>query len=193
MNLVNLGLPKSGTTTLHTALARSGLRSAHWKVKHRIVGRNLYHHHLAGRDPLTDLAEYDVITQADFISEHRSYWPQMDAALVHAIASHHPECRFLLLTRPVAKIADSIMRWRDLSDRLEALGAPGLPPGHAGEIDALTTWIDGHFRNVRRWFKDDPRFLELDIEDPEAPNRLGQFLRVEIAWWGMANTNAEAA
>lgn len=192
MELFNLGLPKSGTTTLHEALRRSGLRSAHWKVPRRIIGRNITTHFNAGRDPLTDLREYDAITQADYISDGLSFWPQMDIALLTALRAHHPECRLLLWTRAPAKVASSILRWHDLRQRLGTMGAPGLAPVDAGSEAALVAWIEGHYAQMRRHFGHLPDFMEIDVEDPGARDKLGAFLDRKITWWGKSNVNKAA-
>ena len=191
MRLLNLGMPKSGTTTLQTALERAGLRSAHWydRRSKRFVGRSMYRNYFAGRDPLADFVGFDAITQADYVNETFSYWPQMDHALLGEIRRHHPDCVFVLVTGDVSQIVSSFYRWNDLIDRLATTGAPGLPGQFARSPEAVTRWINGHYEAVRARFADSANFLEVDIEDLEVRAKIENALGLDLPWWGKANVN----
>jgi hypothetical protein len=65
MRAVVIGFPKSGTTTLQTALQRSGLRSAHWRWKGEPIGKLIYDGWFEDGDPFARLPGLDVITQMD--------------------------------------------------------------------------------------------------------------------------------
>lgn len=201
MKLFNLGLPKSGTTTMHKALEESGIKSAHWKFRKQtadgrpgtmgFVGRRMYADYLDGKDPLSSLQHYDAITQADVVKPPFSLWPQTDIALLKAVRARHPDCLFVLLTRDPKKIVSSMSRWKNMQGRLHALGAPGLPPDAAASMERLEQWVVDHFANMRAVFGDDPRFLEFDISDEDAADRLSAALDIEIKWWGVANVNTK--
>ncbi|PRY77329.1 hypothetical protein CLV80_106174 [Yoonia maritima] len=199
MRLFNLGLPKSGTTTLHTALVKSGLNSAHWKfrsadqgtkkITRRFVGEAIYSSYLTGGDPLAELTQFDAITQPDVIMPPLSLWPQMDVSVLSQVREHHPTCLFLMLTRSPEKVADSMLRWSDLHERLKKRRAPGLSNWHVSSREGLVAWISSHYDNMRDTFGSDKRFLEVDIADHDASEKLSHALGVEIKWWGKANVN----
>lgn len=198
MKVLNLGLPKSGTTTLHTALNKAGLKSAHWEVKPRrwnrlaqtqYVGVSIYKNYLDGRDPLAGLAGFDAVTQADLIVPPLSLWPQMDRSLLYRIREFHPDCLFLLLTRNPAQVADSIARWGDLHRRLVQMGAPGLGSKMAGSKSGLRDWISQHNAQIRDDFGKDPNFLELEVTDADGQGKLSERMGFKLPWWGVANTN----
>ena len=200
MKLFNLGLPKSGTTTLHTALEKAGIKSAHWEFyprmgiglrAHQFVGANIYRSYLRGADPLAGLKEWDAITQADQIVAPYSLWPQMDFPLMQRIREHHPDCLFLLLTRDPAKVANSIMRWGDMHKRFMDMGAPWLTPQMAQTEAGFQDWVEGHYDRTRTMFADDPHFLEVDIATPDIQGILSDRLSLDLPWWGTANTNTE--
>jgi hypothetical protein len=187
-----IGFPKSGTSTLQDAFTRSGLKSAHWRIKEGgYVGQLIYRSFLNGRDPLEKLADFDVIAQADVCvpGQKVNCWPQLDFSVLTAIRKHHPECVFILNRRPSQDIASSILRWNDFSKRLEQSDIPGLPRGYGTKAQHLVQWIDAHCEAARLVFKDDPNFLELDILDPEAPEKLGAAIKTPILWWGQSNVN----
>lgn len=200
MRLFNLGLPKSGTTTVHTALEKAGVKSAHWEFyprsgiglrSHQFVGANIYRSYLQNKDPLAGLKEWDAVTQADLVVAPFSLWPQMDQALLNRIREFHPDCLFLLLTRDPSKVANSIVRWGDMQKRFIAMGAPGLTSRMAQSEAGFEDWVLAHYDKTREAFADDPHFLELDIATPGASEILGKSLSIEFPWWGVANTNTE--
>lgn len=193
MKLFNLGLPKSGTTTVQTAFERAGLKSAHWYVKgmRRHVGRSMYRNYFAGADPLLHFADFDVITQADFVNRQSSFWPQMDLGILRAVQMHHPDVRFFMITRNTEKLVSSLLRWDDLIERMSITGAPGLPAQFAASPPALHRWIEGHYDTTRRLFGSDPGFVELDIDDPEIQDKLSVLVGVPLPWWGNVNANTK--
>ena len=187
MKLMVIGFPKSGTTSLTQALETSGIRSAHWKDdQSRPVGGLIYHAALNGLDPFAHLQSYEAITQADICLPKRgiNYWPNLDFALLRAIRRAHPSCLFLLNYRRPEAICDSIIKWRDLHQRLQRANILGLPRNFGGKREHLLAWIENHFDACRTFFANDDRFLEIDIEGPDVPERLGAALGMPITGGG---------
>jgi hypothetical protein len=184
-----VGVPKSGTMTIHKAFLASGLKSAHWKVPEGFCGELIYRADRAGRDPLARLLAYDCIAQADVCLPGRNinFWPNLDIGVLKRIRAHHPECVFVLNHRAPEKIAASIARWGNLQSRLVRAEIPGLPAGIGSTIDELEAWIAAHFAACRSAFAGDPAFLDLDIERRDAQKLLSKALQTDLAWWGVAN------
>lgn len=192
MKLFLIGMPKSGTSTLQTALIRSGLRSAHWKdQKIGFVGKVIYRSYFNGSDPLIEFSDFDAITQADVNINGVVFWPQCDFALLECIRSYHPNCKFVLNYRDPLATARSMIKWTDFAERLKEASIPGLPKGFGGHEKELERWIEGHFSALRKHFQSDPNFFEYDIADPSAPEIIGRHIDTEIKWWGVANKNDE--
>lgn len=183
-----IGFPKSGTTSLTRALIKSGIKSAHWRLprKGQFVGAQIYQAIYAGLDPFAYLPGFEAVTQADVCipSLSLNLWPNLDFAVLSAIRRAHPACLLLLNYRDPEAIADSIIKWEDLQERLTISDIPGLPRGIGGERRELIVWIENHFDACRRYFGRDDNFLELDIESPDVPERLGRALGTEIVGWG---------
>jgi hypothetical protein len=187
VKLFVVGFPKAGTTTLTMALEASGMNPIHWGgADGRFVGQVIYNNVLAGRDPLDTLQDHDAITQADVcIPAHNiNFWPNLDFSVLSAIRAAHPQCLFLLNHREPEKLCRSIDRWPALRERLVESDIPGLPAGKGSTDAELTFWIENHYAACRRFFADDPAFLELSIESPDTPERLGKALGIEIREWG---------
>ena len=198
MRVINLGLPKSGTTTLGVALARAGLKVADWSIREgqtedprildAFVGVLLYDGYFETGDPLALLGEFDAVTEMSVTSKGLSIWPQMDWPLLAAIRRHHPGVKFLLSHREPEPLINSMMGWSNLGRvRLPMQNVPGMPAGYGKTPEELTRWIEGHYTFCRKLFAGDPDFLEYDLTDPEAPNKIGDFLGLELPWWGKEN------
>lgn len=204
LRVVNLALPKTGTTTLTDALRHAGLTVADWRIragqsrnkdlKGMHLGKILYADYFATGDPLARLGEFDVINEMSAVREDQSLWPQTDWGLLSAIQAHHPEVKFILTTRNPAKTADSVMRWNNLGKRrLPAADVPGLPRGFGRSEDELARWMTAHYAFCRRMFEGESNFMEYDIEDPQAPAKISAYLGIDLPWWGRSNVGTPAA
>lgn len=204
LRVVNLGLPKSGTTTLGQALTKAGLRVADWKIRKgqsdkdalrgEFVATCLYRGYYEKGDPLAILDEFDAFTEISTISKGLNMWPQFDFGLLSEIDKQHSGTKFILSMRPADKIVDSMMRWSNLgTGRLPNNSVPGLPKGFGTSHDQLVRWVNGHYNFVRKSFGSQNNFLEYSIDDPEAPKIIGDFLGIELPWWGRSNENINRA
>lgn len=200
LKVINLGFPKSGTTTLATALRAAGLKVADWKLdpaesggQRGFVGRLMYTGYFETGDPLALMQGYDAFTEIDIVRNRRNYWPQTDWGVIAAIRAHHPGARFLLSTRDPAAHARSMLRWSDMGTRrLPQSSIPGLPKGHGSSAGELVRWIEGHTAFCRRVFAGAEDFLEFRVDDEAAPDRISGFLDVPLPWWGVANANPDS-
>ena len=200
LKVINLGLPKSGTTTLGKALSEAGLRVADWRIRRgqpdnpaitrAFVGKLMYDGYFQSGDPLALMPEFDAFSEIDIVRAGLCLWPQTDWGLISAIRRHHPQARFILTHRDPAALADSMTRWSNLGrSRLPQNAIPGLPQGYGSTDAEKIRWIEGHYAFCRQVFRDAPDFLEYDILDPAAPEKIAGFLGLDLPWWGKANEN----
>lgn len=200
LKVINLGLPKSGTTTLAEALKRAGLRVADWRIRQgqdgpvrRFVGDLMYQSYFACGDPLAQLGGFDAFTENEIIRQELNLWPQTDWALISAIREHHPGARFLLNCRDPMAISQSMQRWSNLGkSRLPQCDIPGLPAPYGASHEQRVRWIEGHYKFCRKVFENSDDFLEFNIADPDAPKQISTFLGIDLPWWGVANANPAA-
>lgn len=202
LKVINLGLPKSGTTTLGKALAASGMKVADWKIhdhqteikslRNDFVGRLMYRGYFQHGDPLYFMHEFNAFTEISMVARGFNEWPQMDWGLISTILENHPGAKFLYSSRPPEALVESMLKWSNLgSRRLPMYQVPGLPEGYGYEKGELIRWIEGHQRFCRKVFEGSDAFFEYDILDPEAPKKIGGFLGIEIKWWGNANNREQ--
>ncbi|HBS49635.1 MAG TPA: sulfotransferase family protein [Rhodobacteraceae bacterium] len=200
LEVVNLGLPKSGTTTLARALRRAGFSVADHRIRvsqtddeslHRAyVGDLLYQGLYETGDPGARLGPFTAISEMSVLRAGRSLWPQMDFALILAIRARNPGVRFLASRRAPFEMSQSMLAWSDLGTaRLPKSAVPGLPPGYGETSKQREQWIEGHHAALRQFFDGAHDFLEYDTADPEAPGKIGAFLGRELPWWGRSNAN----
>lgn len=200
LRVVNLGLPKTGTTTLARALRRAGMRVADHRIRAKQTPRSelhgvyvadlLYRGYFETGDPAAHLAEFDAISEMSVLREGRSLWPQMDFALIDAIRRHHPQVKFLASSRDPFALSQSMLAWSDLGTaRLPGANIPGLPEGYGETSAERMRWIEGHYATLARLFGDDEDFLMYDVADTAARDLISGFLETPVRWWGKTNVN----
>lgn len=200
LEVVNLGLPKSGTTTLARALRRARFKVADHRIRvnqtddpalqRAYVGELLYRGYFETGDPGAHLGPFTAISEMSVLRAGKSLWPQTDFALILAIRAHHPGVRFLASRRSAFEMSQSMLAWSDLgTTRLPKSNVPGLPPGFGQTSKEREQWIDGHYAALRAFFRGDDAFLEYDVDDAEAPRKIGAFLGRDLPWWGKSNVN----
>lgn len=197
LRVINLGFPKSGTTTLGEALKRAGMRVADWKIRpgqsenmRGFVGNLMYHGYYRAGDPLHYLFDFNAFTEIEVVREGKNMWPQTDWGLLSTIRAKYPGAKFILSWRDPVKHADSMRRWSNLGKtRLPMNHVPGLPEGFGRGKGELERWIEGHVAFCRQVFAGADDYLDYDVADPHARDRISDFLGIDLPWWGKANTN----
>lgn len=203
LKVINLGLPKSGTTTLGKALAQAGYTVADHRLRDReedkpgkrriFVGSLLYKGLYERGDPMAFLDGYDALSEISFIHGKFSVWPQFDFAMLKVLKNLNPDLKFIATRRDAESHSRSIMAWNNLGKaRLPASTVPGLPIGYGKTAEQQTIWIDGHYEALKQWFREDPDYLEINVADPDAQERISTFLGRDLPWWGKANVNKKA-
>lgn len=202
VRLINLGLPKSGTTTLEVALERAGWQVANHRLRKgqttqeddagRFTAEILYDGHFLRGDPLWGIAGPQALCEVNALTPDLSLWPQCDFALIDTLRRLHPQVRFTATWRDPRDISDSMLRWTNLgTTRLPRGDIPGLPRGYGDTSLERAQWIEGHYAFLDHLFAGDHRFHLCDVAQPDAAERLGAFLNCDLPWWGRANENRE--
>jgi hypothetical protein len=198
LHVVNLGLPKTGTTSLARALKLAGYRVADHRIRtHQtvtpalrdaFVADLLYRGYFQTGDPGALFEDFTALTELSCLRHGKSLWPQMDYALIDAIRHHHPQVRFVASRRDSWDVSRSMLAWSDLgTDRLAAAGIPGLPAGYGETSHERIQWIDGHYAHLRTIFAGDASYLEYNVGDASARDAVAAHLGRALPWWGHVN------
>jgi len=92
-----VGLPKSGTTSIHEYFTCGGYKASHWRCRtHKeLCGALIRRNVRLKRPPLDNIGDYDVYTQLD----GDCYFPQIKA--LEEIHEHYPNSTFILNLRNI--------------------------------------------------------------------------------------------
>jgi len=199
MQIINLGLPKSGTTTLARALRRSGLHAADHKIKagqsendeliETFVADLLYEGYYKSGDPLMRLGEFEALSEISVLRERQPAWPQMDFGIIDALRKKHPKVKFVASWRDPLDLSNSMLNWTSMVARMEKAALPGLPVGYGAEESERVRWIEAHYTFLETIFAGDSNFLILDVAAINAREQLEAFSGRDMPWWGQANRN----
>lgn len=194
---LNLGFPKTGTSSLHKFFECGGLRSAHYRCNRvdscaRCIRQSVE----AGGEPL-ELCElggnnkFDVYAQMD----DGHYFPQIE--VLDDIVAAYPEATLFLTFRNMTKWYNSLKKWPPrkrgphLNDKLRENNITGFPTGVGKNVSEFSDWFCNHVQRVRRVVNDNPSLtlVEVDIEDSNIAKRMSDMFEIDESCWGHANVN----
>ena len=115
--VINLGLPKSGTTTLHGFLGCGGIRSSHWQCGEMPCGSCIAKNIRKKKAPFTGCGSYKGWAQMDIMEPNNRgcLLPQTHHA--QTILSYYPDALFVLPLRDPIAWSDSVHRWYGRMDQ----------------------------------------------------------------------------
>ena len=185
-----IGFNKTATTSLHTFFSRNGFPSVHWdrgRLARRMVENCL--------DDRLILDGYD--------REFRVFSDmQAQSGRIRIEANQY----FRVLDRDYPG-AYFIFNNRDLSGWINSRSANFVTPHGATNLElemrrlnttdpqeAVQLWVrerNAFEAEVRRYFRGNPRFLEIDITDPDLPRRISRHIgrAMDPAHWKHIRTN----
>jgi len=177
-----VGLPKTGTSTIHAFFERSGYRSSHFRCLNNTLycGRCIKVAIEQGKPPLQTCGNYEVWAQMDIENLGQCHFPQIhNLDILHQEA---PNATFVLSLRNMTKWAYSVQNWvgqvRSLAARLSKCeGGP-----KSKQAPDLIQWHQEHIERIRDFVKNHPshHLVEINIEDPRAGELMSQ-------WFGSAS------
>ncbi|MCI5073749.1 sulfotransferase [Oricola sp.] len=180
-----IGLSRTGTTSLNTALNRLGFHSIHWSnpMTMDLIGQS-------------DFVLYDAFTDISVSSQFES--------LYHAF----PNSKFVFTTRDAESWETSITRHYLRNAGEDSIDGVARSASrwkfrnkasfvHHGVYGAFDNWLDAreaYYRRVHDFFRDKPkeRFLEMNIVDGDGYEKLCPFLGVSDPGKPFPNSNSGA-
>lgn len=184
-----IGFNKTATTSLHTFFARNGFPSVHWdrgRLARRMVQNCL--------DDRPILDGYDQKFRVFSDMQAQSGRIRIEANQYFRVLDRdYPGSYFILNTRSWWVDQQPLRQLRDPARR-DQPGAGDAPAEHcrpAGGGAALDTGAERVRGGGWQYFRHNPRFLEVDIADPDLPERIARLIgrRMEAAHWKHIRTN----
>ena len=203
--VINLGLPKSGSSSVADFFQCVGLRTSHHGCKTSDTenlgpcGICAKRNDETGHPLLLGCGEYDVWAQMDVDGEIGRQEGQMECFLpqVTRLSELHeqsPNALFVLPTRPADHWVASVNNWKDLHKRLFQCGLPGLNlvdnPSDEAQDDLLKQFYFNHTLSVREFMAtQSSAFIEFDIEEKEelVGAQLADATGLSASCWGQSN------
>ena len=201
-----LGMPKTGTTSLHEAFKSAGLNSVHWALdaglnlqkdlhlrlwgkdsERRLVGRLIEQAVKERKEPLAYLPQVDAVAEMNGMfweDEHQTtvqaYFPQM--VHLEALVEAYPHAYFILNVRDLAAWVASVNDHNDLRKRFECADLPGLPAGVGTKDEELKAWVAAHHERVLTLLsRRNVKLLHFNI-DIHGSKELSDFLGYSVKW-----------
>jgi hypothetical protein len=185
-----IGFNKTATTSLHTFFSRNGFPSVHWDRGR--LARRMVENCLDDR-PILDGYDREFRVFSDM---------QAQSGRIRIEANQY----FRVLDRDYPG-AYFIFNNRDLSGWINSRSANFVTPHGATNLElemrrlnstdpqeAVQLWVrerNAFEAEVRRYFRGNPRFLEIDITDPDLPRRISRHIdrTMDPAHWKHIRTN----
>jgi hypothetical protein len=185
-----IGFNKTATTSLHTFFASNGFPSVHWdrgKLARRMVENCL--------DDRPILDGYDQEFRVFSDMQAQSSRIRIEANQYFRVLDRdYPGAYFILNTRDLDKWISSRS-----SDFVTPHGATNLELemrrlGSTDRQEAVQLWARERSTfeaEVRRYFRHNPKFLEIDITDPDLPHRISRLIgrTMDAEHWKHIRTN----
>ena len=215
--VINLGMPKSGSTTLEEFFDCAGWKASHWQTeRHGYLGKCMEDAVNRGDPPLSSCnswyrkkkkgiskpdrsedADVEAMLQLDIVlpSFNACVFPQM--AYLDEFHNEAPNATFILNFRPVSDWSNSVIRWSggrgstksSLAGRMAECDLPGLPTGVGGTAEELSAWWCQHVNRVRQFVEKHPshKLIEIDLYNDQSS--MPALFQASPSCWGHANKN----
>lgn len=193
--VIQLGLGKSGTTTVKTFFA------------------NRYDYNVSCGNELTVLIQAEVDAHRPlleaarrqcphfYISElMRVYFPKESIVLqltnLHDLRMAAPRALFVHCARNTTKWVSSVSRWNNLQQRLTQRDLPGLPIGIGRTSENLHRWYDDVNSNIALHFAHRRNYVRVNVDDTASLRALervcGGYNNNQSYNWVAQNVNTRA-
>ena len=199
---INLGMPKIGSTSLHTFFACAGYRSMHFRCKKdKKCSECIPESIKEGLPPFDKCGKADSYSQLDDGSW--GHFPQVEylEQIVNDFADNpgFPQNgTFLLMFRNMSKWYSSLTNWppenepgSHMSDGLMLADIAGFPSGRGRDEKEFSDWFCSHVKKVREVVDGHPShsLVEINIDDPGAGDLITDIFDVNSTCWGHRNAN----
>mmetsp|Transcript_24434 Transcript_24434/g.37383 ORF Transcript_24434/g.37383 Transcript_24434/m.37383 type:complete len:309 (-) Transcript_24434:275-1201(-) len=204
--IINLGMPKMGSTSLQSYLECGGYESVHWLCGGRYCGDCIEEAIQAGlppfssQDPKCKINNIDAYTQIDRGPENL-----VQVNYLHEIMAGVPSATFVLTFRNMTKWYMSMSNWwtdskevpfnstkdNTMRGRFEVANITGLPVGVGRNVSEFSHFYCEYVKRVREEVAKYPgrhELIEIDIEDPTVGRQMEEAFGVNRTCWGHSNT-----
>mmetsp|Transcript_24435 Transcript_24435/g.37385 ORF Transcript_24435/g.37385 Transcript_24435/m.37385 type:complete len:305 (-) Transcript_24435:275-1189(-) len=200
--IINLGMPKMGSTSLHSYFDCGGYKSVHWRCGERYCSECIREAIQAGLPPFSkcNITDIDSYAQIDRGPENL-----VQVNNLNEIVGGVPNATFILTFRNMTKWYMSMSNWwtdskevpfnstkdNTMRGRFEVANITGLPVGVGRNVSEFSHFYCEYVKRVREEVAKYPgrhELIEIDIEDPTVGRQMEEAFGVNRTCWGHSNT-----
>lgn len=195
-----------GTTSIHGFFGCSGYTTTHLRCTHaNYCAKCMKESVDEGLPPLFKCTKElgfmsDAFSQIDGNTNEGNFFTQID--LLEDFVRGYPNATFILTFRSMEKWFHSLSNWGgatpkghkpiSLKLRLQQGNYPGFPTGKGKNVEEFSEWWCWHVNRVRSTIKRyNGTLVEVDIEDSNAGQHMGEMFGINPSCWGRANVNTQ--
>eukprot|EP00581_Thalassiosira_minuscula_P020191 CAMPEP_0183720338 /NCGR_PEP_ID=MMETSP0737-20130205/12976_1 /TAXON_ID=385413 /ORGANISM="Thalassiosira miniscula, Strain CCMP1093" /LENGTH=306 /DNA_ID=CAMNT_0025950185 /DNA_START=271 /DNA_END=1191 /DNA_ORIENTATION=+ len=195
---INLGFPKTGTTSLHSFFACAGYRSMHYRCGPSVACAECIRSSVEegkGNKPLANCGKAEAYSQLD--NGSHGNFPQVQ--YLEQIVESYPNATFLLTFRNVSNWYHSLTHWPPINTEGQLHMSDGLmianilpefPSGVGNNEEEFSAWFCTHVERVREVISRLNRTLvEIDIDNPNVAEYVTDVFDIHTSCWGHTNIN----
>lgn len=192
-HILNMGFPKTGSSSLHKFLQCGGIYSSHYNCgsKQKKCGICIRNNIKSSLPAFQGCGSYTAWSQMDitFIDKNNPdicYFPQVDA--MDELHQAYPNATWILPHRPIQDWLRSLQKWNNFDKRIQHCEFETRE-----RVDDLEAFWHEHVAAVRSFVKDHPshRLVEYNISNPAA--LFSAFPSIKRTCWTQSNVRASAA
>mmetsp|Transcript_6359 Transcript_6359/g.9048 ORF Transcript_6359/g.9048 Transcript_6359/m.9048 type:complete len:302 (+) Transcript_6359:99-1004(+) len=193
--IINLGMPKMGSTSLHSYFDCGGYKSVHWRCGERYCSECIREAVQAGLPPFSkcNITDIDSYAQIDRGPENL-----VQVNYLNEIVGGVPNATFILTFRNMTKWYMSMNNWQsihsseiNMRQRFERANITGLPRGVGRNVSEFSHFYCEYVKRVREEVAKYPgrhELIEIDIEDPTVGWQMEEAFGTSHTCWGKKNT-----
>jgi hypothetical protein len=207
--IINLGMPKCGSTSLYAFFVCAGFKTSHYFCNANDHARGhggercgpcMNSHAKQGLPLLEGCGNYDAHTQIDTEGTDMCIFPQV--SLLEQFHQEAPNATFILPFRDMDHWIRSLKNWKwkkshpTMNNVLKKCHiVPILPVGQGGNDMELRQFMCDHVTRVREFVKKYPshKLIELNIEGSYTGQVLSSLFRVKEKCWRHTNATPKAS
>lgn len=204
--VINLGMPKMGSSSIHSYFDCGGYKSVHWLCGGRYCGDCIEEAIQSGLPPFSSQDPKCKInsTIGSYAQIDRGPENLVQVNYLTEIMSGVPSATFILTFRNMTKWYMSLSRWwtdsnevpfkstkdNSMRKRFEVANITGLPQGVGRNVSEFSQFYCEYVKRVRKEVAKYPgrhKLIEIDIEDPSVGWQMEDLFGVNRTCWGISN------
>ena len=195
--IINMGMPKSGSSSVTAMFKESGMKVSHWTCKNDEYCGKCISAQIQQQNETSGLfkscGDYHVWAQLDYQMESTCVYPQIQ--YMEELYRDAPDATWIMPMRNVSNWLHSVNKWGDMRGRFQYcdfLPHLNFTYGDNKSDEKMMELYCSHIEQVRSFVKAHPTlsYIEFRIEDLNVDSYLKEFFpSLKVTHWKKKNVN----